>query len=130
MTRHLSAFTAVSLLCASQLPCAAWADPLSPSANAEHYALWQSGSETGCLLTLEPVEGIETGGRFLVRPSGNCAEVEAYFADAANASREIDGSLTISSPDGVTLMVLAPGDGFDYEAVQPREAMVALAAAN
>ncbi len=129
MTRILSAFTAVSLLCAA-LPGFALADPLSPSAGAEQYALWQSGSETGCVLTLEPVEDMQAGDRFSVNPTGTCADVDAYFADAAHASRESDGSLTISNPDGATLMVLAPGDGFDYEAVQPREAMVALAAAN
>ena len=128
MTRILRTFTAVSLLCAA-LPGFVLADPFSRSADAEQYSLWQSGSETGCVLTLKPMDDTQAGDRFSVEPVGNCADVDAYFADAAHASRAGDGSLTISGLDGATLMVLAPGDGFDYEAVQPREAMVALAAA-
>ena len=116
-------FAAVSMVFTLANP--AGADPLSLQ-GARSFSLWQSGLKTGCTVRLEPASA--GAGMLSLVTEGDCAALNGVIPLAGLAREHDDGSLIVIDGGDRALLVLAPGEGFDYEAVEPSSAMLALAA--
>ncbi|MCB1381487.1 MAG: hypothetical protein KDJ73_00840 [Notoacmeibacter sp.] len=103
------------------------ADPLMPR-EARSFSLWQSGAMTGCTVFLDTEAG--AGDLFPLVTQGDCAAYQDMIPGQAMARLGADGSMVVTDVQGRPVLVLAPSEGFDYEAVEPASAMLALAAAD
>jgi hypothetical protein len=60
----------------------------------------------------------------------NCDTVWPGLQQASNWTQNEDGTVVLTDPSGSAILTLAIGDGVDYEALEPSNAVLAVTAVN
>lgn len=85
--------------------------------------------ETGTACLISSGKSISARSK-LVRPGSDCTAVWPGLEAASNWTRNDDGTVALTRGDGEAIVTLGLGDGVDYEALEPANAVLAVNAVN
>jgi hypothetical protein len=106
------------------------ADPIvSASINAgdQSYTVSNMESGTACLIT----RGARISGHSrTIKPGSDCEAVWPRLTEARNWTQNDDSTVVLSDASGAAILTLGLGDGVDFEALEPANAVLAFNAVN
>ena len=100
-------------------------DPMETAAltpgQTREFAIANLESKISC----EALRGAARTSRSLAfDPKSGCDEVWPGLSEARNWTENEDGSVILSKDNGEAVLTIAPGDGVDYEALDPDNAII------
>jgi hypothetical protein len=106
------------------------ADPIvsaSIRTGDQDYTVSNMENGAACLIT----RGQHTGGHSrTIKPGSDCEAVWPGLAEARNWTQNDDNTVVLSDASGAAILTLGLGDGVDFEAVEPANAVLAFNAVN
>jgi hypothetical protein len=106
------------------------ADPIvsaSIKTGDQDYTVSNMENGTACIIT----RGKRLGGHSLsIRPGSDCEAVWPRLSEARNWTQNEDSTVVLSDASGSAILTLGLGDGVDFEALEPSNAVLAFNAVN
>ena len=94
---------------------------------SQDYTVSNMENGTACLIT----RGNRVSGHSNdLKPGSDCENVWPGLAEARNWTLHDDNTVTLTDDSGKEILTLAAGDGVDFEALEPNNAMLAFNAVN